>query len=193
MNKARIEKFLKEHRDLELSAAKMEYTMILHPDFNNRVVELSGMRGISPEDADMADRITETVDPEELLNLMRKPVSGANRILLRKCVLDMQEEMAPLIKRKLITNRQDLFIENSLNFFVFCKANECQWILDNYKDFRSEYLKSLICLVLGFHGDETMFDFLMDEAERFQKEYPNESYDQGPAIAVRELASKYLK
>lgn len=71
-------------------------------------------------------------------------------------------------------------------------VNCCNWILETYPQFHSEYLKSLFCLVLGFRGDATMIPFLMEEAGRMEKEYPNEYYNQGPALAVQELAVRYL-
>lgn len=97
-----------------------------------------------------------------------------------------------MIKEKSIRNKQDVFIENALYFFLRSKDNYCDWIIDTYSQFQSEYLKSLFCLVLGFRGDISTIPFLMEEAERMEKEYPNEYYDQGPALAVQELAVRYL-
>ena len=64
--------------------------------------------------------------------------------------------------------------------------------MENYRDFKSEYLKSMLCLVLGFRGNIDMIEFLIKEAERLEREYPNESFDQGPALAVQELAVRFL-
>lgn len=47
-----------------------------------------------------------------------------------------------------------------------------------------------MCLVLGFRGDRSMIPFLITEARRMEKEYPNEAYDQGAALAVRELVNR---
>ena len=47
-------------------------------------------------------------------------------------------------------------------------------------------------MVLGFRGDVSMIDFLMSEAERLENEYPDESFDQGPTLAVQELAVRFL-
>lgn len=37
-----------------------------------------------------------------------------------------------------------------------------------------------------------MILLLIEEAKRLEKDYPNETYDQGPALAVQELAARYL-
>ena len=44
---------------------------------------------------------------------------------------------------------QDIFIENTLHFLLYSKVNDCDWIIDNYNVFKSEYLKSMLCLVLS--------------------------------------------
>ena len=136
--------------------------------------------------------ITETTEPNELLRLMRKELSGSNRSALREKIMEYEQELLPMIKEKCIRNKQDVFIENALHFFMKSKINCCDWIIETYPQFQSEYLKSLFCLVLGFRGEESMIPFLIEEARRLEKEYPNETYDQGPALAVQELAVRYL-
>ncbi len=36
-----------------------------------------------------------------------------------------------------------------------------------------------------------MIPFLINEARRMEKEYPDETYDQGPALAVQELVNRH--
>ena len=99
--------------------------------------------------------------------------------------------MRPLIQAKALTNKQDQFIENALSFLLLCKENVCGWILENYQEFESEYLKSLVCLVLGFKGDKDVIPMLMQEVERFEKSYPSESYEQGPLLALKEALVRF--
>lgn len=134
--------------------------------------------------------ILEVTEPVELLKLMRKELSGSNRSILRNKIMEYEDELLPMIKEKCIRNKQDVFIENALYFFMKSQINCCDWIMDTYSQFQSEYLKSLFCLVLGFRGDVSMISFLMEEAERMEKEYPNEYYDQGPVLAVQELSAR---
>ena len=55
----------------------------------------------------------------------------------------------------------------------------------------SEYLKSLLCLVIGFRGGKESIPMLMKETERFEKSYPDQSYEQGPLFAIQELMMKF--
>lgn len=164
-----------------------------HGEAGEKAIELA--TAICPKtatDIEMEKAIIKTTEPNEILKLMRKKLSGSNRSLLREKMLEYEDELLTMIKEKSIRNKQDVFIENALYFFLRSKDNYCDWIIDTYSQFQSEYLKSLFCLVLGFRGDISTIPFLMEEAERMEKEYPNEYYDQGPALAVQELAVRYL-
>lgn len=49
----------------------------------------------------------------------------------------------------------------------------------------------MLCLVLGFRGDVAVVPFLMKEVERFERWYPDESYGQGPLLALYELKERF--
>lgn len=193
IDKKEVQRFLDMHPDKEFSAAKFEYMLYLIPkaqemanDFANKRLEKTD------EDLMMEKVIAETTEPSEVLRLMRKPTSGLNRHALREKFMEYEEEMLPLIKEKCLRNKQSIFIEHALYFFLHSKINCCDWIMETYSEFHSEYLKSMLCLVFGFRGEVDTIPFLMQEAKRFEREYPDEDYDQGPVLAVQELAVRYL-
>lgn len=193
ISKDEVKRFLDTHPDKEISAAKLEYSLYLTPkmleianDFSEKYLKKSD------EDILMEKRIEDANEVEELLLLMRKPMSAINRVALRKRIMEYEEDLLPLIKERCLRNKQDIFIENALHYFLYSQTNHCKWIIESYSKFQSEYLKSLLCLVLGFRGRVEMIPFLMEEARRFESRYPDETYDQGPALAVQELAARYL-
>lgn len=191
--KSEVEKFLDSHRDVGFSAAKFEYAMYLEPEMSKKVVELVNSNFVQSEDDLKLEKIiVDATESDELLRLMRKPMSGTNRILFREKIMEYESDLLALIKEKCIRIKQDIFIENALYFFMNSKVNCCDWIMETYQQFHSEYLKSMFCLVLGFRGDVGLIPFLMDEARRMVKEYPDEYYDQGPVLAVQELVTRYL-
>ena len=53
---------------------------------------------------------------------MRKKISWRNKEILCKRILEYEEEMCPLIQKKALTNKQDIFIENTLNFFCIVQG-----------------------------------------------------------------------
>lgn len=188
-----VKKFLNTHRNIELSAAKLEYSFYLYGEASEKVIEFAnGMYSLTAADLEMEKVIAEAAEPEELLKLMRKELSGSNKSLLRKKIMEHETELLSEIQEKCIRNKQSVFIENALYFFMKSEINYCDWIIETYPQFESGYLKSMLCLVLGFRGNVGMIPFLMEEAERMEKEYPGESFDQGPTLAVQELAVCYL-
>ena len=188
-----IRTFLETHRDIEMSPAKMEFTLHLNPEMAG-IIRTEAVKHVPvrPEDTEMAAEIEAAGSPEELLRLMRKPMQVSNRDRMRERILEMEDEIYPLVQNKCLTVMQDVFIENALYFFLNCREDSVDWICDTYDLFRSDYLKSMLCLVLGFRGSAAMIPFLMGEAERLESRYPNESYDQGPTLAVHELAVRFL-
>ena len=176
MTKQEVKRFLKAHRNQEYSAAKFEYSMYLYKDIEEKMNEFVAktVPGKEPEKAANLQMIAEAKTAEDIVKLMRKEALIGNRFELVQKALE------------------NVFIENTVKFFLHCKTNCCDWILDNYQLFKSEYLKSMLCLVLGFRGNVSMIEFLIKEAERLEREYPKESYDQGPTLAVQELSVRFL-
>lgn len=157
IDREQVRKFLDTHRDKEFSVAKLEYSLYLEPEMSKQIIEYVNSRFKKTEnDLEIEKTITETSNPDELLKLMRKKLSGFNRSLLREKIMEYEREMLPVIKEKCIRNKQDIFIENALYFFVNSKENCCDWIIEMYEHFQSEYLKSMFCLILGFRGEEWM-------------------------------------
>lgn len=121
---------------------------------------------------------------KDFLKLMRKPMTGMNRSKLRKRLLENEEMLMPLIKEKALKNGQDYFIENAFYFFAHAEEDCCNWIMSNFNDFRNEYMKSMLCLVLGIRGKEDVIPFLKSQVVRFIMDYPDERFEQGPLYGM---------
>ena len=193
ISKKEVHKFLDKHPDIPFSAAKFEYSLYLEPEaveYANAISEK--MLDESEEDLHSKRMIEQAETTEELLKLMRKPLSGGNRSRLRGKLLEYETVMMPCIKEKTMKNGQDIFRENTLYFFLYCEENCCNWLMKEYSNIRNEYFKSMLCLVIGFRGDVEMLSFLTKETERLERMYPQETYAQGPILAIQELAVRFL-
>ena len=191
--KKTVKRFLSVHPDQPVSAAKLQYSLHLDwKEYQNAFDQLyHSTFKPSPSDIQMSQTISESGTSDELLNLMRKGMSFPNKYALTEKLLEYEDELTPLIQEKSLRSGNDYFIEAALSFFLHCKENPCNWILTEYSNFRSEYMKSMLCLVLGFRGTPDMIPFLIGEAERLLHTSPSESFDQGPALAVQELAARF--
>ncbi len=183
--------FFKKHRLLETSPAKFEYNSCKSAAWNNMLMEKMKGQEPSPEDEETAKLIEEASTANEFFKLMRKNMSALNRFNLRSRLLNEEKEVIDLLKQKSLTSRHSLFIENALYFFLRCEENVSGWVLENYDDFTSDYLKGLYCLIIGFRGDQDAIPFLIKEAERLEALDPQGSLDQGPTLAVAELAERF--
>ena len=139
------------------------------------------------------ERMIETADNGEMLvQLMRKKMDGLNHHALMAKALENEEKVLPFIMERTLTNRQSVFIENAVAFFLRCKTDISGWILENYDTFKSEYMKQFLCLVLGFKGDTEVIPFLMNEVIRFEKYYPDKDYNQGPILGLQEIEYRFF-
>ena len=139
ISKKEVHKFLDKHPDIPFSAAKFEYSLYLEPEaveYANAISEK--MLDESEEDLHSKRMIEQAETTEELLKLMRKPLSGGNRSRLRGKLLEYETVMMPCIKEKTMKNGQDIFIENTLYFFLHCEENCCDWLMKEYSNIRNE-------------------------------------------------------
>lgn len=191
MMKKEVESFVNAFPVKKNSPAQLEYMMFDMPELRDAAVEIaSAYTKESPEDEEIRKSIEVAEDPNGLLKLMKKQLTAANKNLLRKKVLERQEEMLPLIKEKTLRYRQDAFAENALYFYLRNDENCAPWIFEHYDEIAGEYMKSMLCLVIGFRGDTSMISKMMEEVVRFVKVFPRNDYEQGPLLAVKKLGEK---
>lgn len=178
--------YLKEHPIEEYSAAMITWDQIVgKEDWEEIEKESYGAEW----DKLRSEYSQESADG--LFRLMRCDGSKACHSLVLEAALEREEEMLPVIKKRLLTTQNEFFIEDAARFLADCKENCVQWILDHYDAVQSPYMQSALCLVLGFRSDLSVADLLFGEVERFEGMYPFEMYEQGPLLALGNLNILY--
>ena len=132
--------------------------------------------------------IIEAMDSgEAIVKYMRQEHEGLADPMFCKKALAMQDGAAPLILRRYMTTGQDRFIE--LAFLILAKANirYVEQLYADYANIRNPYAQSMACLLFGEREMQNAASLLMEEYERFKREYPDESYNQGPLLALHIL------
>ena len=71
------------------------------------------------------------------------------------------------------------------------EENCSEWILQNYEAVREIYARSMLCLVLGFRADTAVIPFLMRQIERFEQQFPRDSFERAPLLALYELRARF--
>lgn len=185
----RLRDFLDDRDSYVICQADITYTAYMKPDAGADVLANNPLSG---EDLEYLEKI-DKASPEELVNLMRKEMPGQAQMHLRKRLSEMDKECSELVCRRVLTNRQNTFINNAIHYILRSEYVGKDWIMANYSSIISENMKSLLCIKIGIEGTPEDIPFLMDETVRFEREFPDESYSQGPVIALEHIEDQWEK
>ena len=130
--------------------------------------------------------------PDELINLMRKIKGTICHEEFTRKALSMEEEALPKIVERFCRNMTDCFLEASEMIFFYADRKYLDELLANYKEIRSPYAQSIVCLLIGMAEYKDVDEFLMNEYQRFKKDYPDEIYSQFPLYALQLLHQDLL-
>lgn len=132
-------------------------------------------------------------DPRALLRWLRKSVDPVNRPVLREQALLYQDTVMPQVVAMLRTSLNDFFIETGIFLLVDCEHNYVGDLLAMYDSIRSPYTQSLICLVIGMRGEESVIPWMMEQYKTMRGKYLEENYAQGPLLALSELDARFYE
>ena len=124
---------------------------------------------------------------EAVVTYMRKDHDNVADPMFCKKALTMEAEVAPLIVKRYKTTGQDRFVE--LAFRILAKADKryARQLFEEYQTIRDPYAQAMACLLFGEHELADAVPLLVKEYERFKKEYPDESLNQAPLLALHIL------
>lgn len=167
---------------------------LLDPDFEedmfNRLLDNEDETGDSSR-LDQIDeeetQIWDLHDAEAIVKRMRQKIHPLNRTVLANQALSVWEETMPLILRRFRTSSQTEFIETAFHVLAEADDSVIEPLKELYPDIRDPYARSMACVVFGMHDREEMIPMLLKEYEQFQKDYPEEEYEQGPLLALYQL------
>ena len=127
---------------------------------------------------------------DETVKFMRSGYDIANREILCKKALTMQAEVMPPMLRRLRTSFQEKFVETAVYTLAHAEQVYIDQLIRIYPEIRSPYAQSMVCLVLGVQEREDTIELLLREYKRLKKDYPGESYCQGPLLAIYVLCGE---
>lgn len=189
-------KFFRDNPVVEMSAQQFVYSIL----FNEGIEDVTSafvMEHASLSDerlariADEKAMIQEQADPGTIFQLLRKNIDVLSRPALVAKALEYESDIVPMVMEKLIRSDHDTFIENAVRILAKSKENYSEQLLRRYPDFRSPYVKSLVCLLLGSRASEDVIPWMMDRFFELKKLYPDENYGQGPLLALYEFKERF--
>ncbi|WP_373482803.1 hypothetical protein [Acetobacterium sp.] len=195
-NKILTKKFFRDNPCLENSVQQFIYSYLLYDgveDVANEMILQNGL--LSNERLEQIRQENELIkseqSPEAIFQLLRKKIDMMNRVELISKALEFEEVILPMVIEKLMRSNHHIFIENSMFFLAKSQRNGSPLLQEKYSEIRSPYVQSLICLIIGFRGEEDTISWMMDRFFEMKKMYPSETYAEGPLIALHELNCRF--
>lgn len=188
--------FFKKNPLQELSAAAIAdfgAKTILIDSINEKMKDIVGM-SMSKERRTKAEQdqqdVAQLANGEDVVRYMRKDHDVLVDSLLCKKALSFIDDAGPHIVKRYKTTGQDSFIELAFRILVHADKRYAEELFGMYHDIRNPYAQAMACLLLGEHNMKSSASFLLKEYKRFQTDYPRESFDQFPLLALYILFGK---
>ena len=96
-----------------------------------------------------------------------------------------------MVAAKLPRSAHEVFIENAVRLLAKSKVDYSAALFTQLDAVRSPYVQSLICIVVGFRGNENVIPSMMQRFLDMKNQYPNETFAQGPLLALCELQNRF--
>lgn len=191
--------FFKENPLKEISTATIGYFTIVSKGIGelDQMIHDTVVQGIkdSRKEAFQRERqrIEQTDDPAELVEIMRKGHDILNQRLLCDRIIALHEQTMPLVLKRYRTCALDQFIDAATTIFALGEKKYAQMLREMYGDIRYPYSRACACLAFGIQKMEEEIPFLLNEYRYFQQAYPEKSYEQHPLLALYLLHGKYYR
>lgn len=127
---------------------------------------------------------------DEIVKFIRNDYDIANRETLCRKILTMQAEVLPPLLRRFRTSFQDNVTETTVYILGHAEQEYVDHLIEMYPEIQSPYAQSMACVALGVQEREDTLPLLLREYERLKRQYPEESYCQGPLLAIYILYGK---
>lgn len=163
-----------------------EYTQDLTSKF---VLEDNSQRKINVEVE--CEKISSLNDAHEIVNLMRKHIDALNHNALIEKALELEDEVVPLLLKRLKTSFQDEYIEIACLFLAVCKNIVADVLISYYDELHNPYTKSSLLVALGFLAQESDIPWVHEQYFDLKKAYPNDSYHEGAYYALWEMEGRF--
>ena len=128
--------------------------------------------------------LTNLNKPEDIVSYMRKIKEPLNRELLIKKAIEYQDDVMPLVLKKICTSGHDIFIENAAILIANADEKYTEQLYAIFPDIRNAYARSELCIVFGVNKKVEYIPLLLEQHKRMQKENIDANYEQGPLLAL---------
>lgn len=115
---------------------------------------------------------------------MRKIKEPQNREALLNKALDMQDDVIPLVLKRLNTSGHDVFIEGAAILLAYADTKYVEQLYHMFRDIRNPYARLATSLAFGVKKKIKYTSLLLEQFELTKQEVPGKDYEQGPLLAL---------
>ncbi len=181
--------FFNENGFKEMSAEKLVYSVIEMPQLSEMAREF--VVNIADRAKEEANILKNESNTELILKAMRGKCDSLNYGILYQKVLENEDELLHRIIDMLVNSGNSVFIEHAAKIIPQCNKNYSKELLEILDNVRNPYAVSMICIALGFIANEDVIPIIYDKYFELKKTYKNESYAQGPLLALFKLKERF--
>jgi len=185
------EKFFDDNLDDRINAQALFYEQLNIPEITKIAEEI--VRKMTNRGMEEAKTIERENNPDVLLKMLRGKCDVINYELLHQRVLEFEDELVPKMIKMLINSGNDIFIEHTARIITKCQRNYTDELVEILDKIRSPYAVSLICITLGFMGDERVIPIIYNKFLELKTIYRHESYAQGPLLGLLKLKERFYQ
>lgn len=130
------------------------------------------------------EQIMDFYKAEDIVSCMRKIKDSANISLLIRKAIEYQDEVAPIVLKKICRSGHDLFIENSALLLANADTEYTEQLYEIFPDIRNAYARSEMCIVFGVKKKAEYTPLILEQFYKIGQERPDQDYEQGPLLAL---------
>lgn len=121
---------------------------------------------------------------EDIVSYMRKSKDILNFSLLLQKAIAYQDEVIPLVLKRVCSSAHDVFIENTAVLIANADTKYTEQLYAVFPDIRNTYARSELSIVFGVKKKAEYTQLLLEQFRIIKKERPDRNYDQGPLLAL---------
>lgn len=184
--------FFIENPVKEISSARLLYSCLLNPGIEERAADFAKPHIPEKRWKEEEEKIKRETSLEGLLKIVEESPDPCNHALLKKKILSFSRLAVPRIIERLKDNQDDLFVELGIRIIYESKIDCAEHLLRILDSISEPHTLSLVCLLLGLIGSKEAIQPVWNYYHFLRDKYPEETYEQGPLLALYEFKARDL-
>jgi uncharacterized Zn finger protein len=130
-------------------------------------------------------------DIDKLYKMLRKELIPSTVSIIAEKLMKHREQIIPRLIEDLKRSGNDSFVEAAARILIKSEDNYSKELEAILPQIKYPYTQAVACYALGKIGGEEHIEVLFNYFNSFKKNYPSETYHEGPLVGLYELRARY--